>query len=155
MDNRNKTALQKQAERETELLTGNPNIIYDDTIVKYTINLPLSLYAKITKRAKARYGGHRSEVIRVILEREFQGDAPISFTQLVALQEQKKKPSLQQEFEFKRVCFMAFIRRRFSRPKPHNLNPPRRYHGFIEGIQDPHKYIDWKRAKEKILDKTL
>jgi hypothetical protein len=155
---REEAYLRKEADLDQAIAQGNPNVIYDDTIIKYTINLPIALYAKITKKAKSKYGGRRSQFIRDVLEKALQDEAPISFSRLVSITEKRvaEKPSLQHEFEFKRACLMAWYRKTFFPKKQMNVDPPRRYHGVEQGLMDnTSKAIRFKIQKEKYLDSAL
>ena len=165
MDLRDREYFRKRAEIERQTLSDDPNITYDDRIVKYTINLPASLYIRIAKECidigkVEKRKVNKSEWIRKKLEDALEGKPAISFKNLVSLLEQEKqrqnRASLQQEFDFAKSSVLAWFRRGFSRKKrPHNIDPPRRYHGFIEGLQDPKRYVTWKQKKEKILDNSL
>lgn len=58
------------------------NTIYDDTVVKYTLNIPIGLYNKITANAHRQHL-NRSVVIRSILEKVFHTERPISMKELL------------------------------------------------------------------------
>lgn len=155
VDHRQETLIQRRAKDEADALAKDPNIIYDDTICKYTINLPLSLYAKIQKRAKARYGGRKSMWIREVLERELANDAPVSFKQLIAEVEQRKakQHTLVEDVEFHRMMLMAWVRRKFGKKIDRHLDPPKRYLGLTDGLQsNTSKAIRYKIHQAKMLD---
>jgi len=164
MDLRDREFFKQRAKLERQVLSNDPNIIYDDRIIKYTINIPASLYVKIAKKCLdmskvEKRKVHKSELIRQILEKDFEAQPAISFSNLVSLLEREKesqnRASFQQEFEFAKASVLSWIRKGFRRKKPHNLDPQKRYHGFIEGLQNPRKYITWKNKKEKALDASF
>lgn len=54
-----------------EVRKVNPNVIYDDTVVKYTINIPVDTYEHITRLCRERRIHRRklTKKIRNILKR--------------------------------------------------------------------------------------
>ena len=107
---------QKESEKEY-------NTIYDDTVVKYTINIPHELYGKITKNAKRQHL-NRSVVIRAILEKAFVDETPVTMAQL-----------LRREKEATEIIY---------------VDPPRKYHGFTGGLYRDSFVAGWfKRRAEQ------
>lgn len=64
------------------------NQIYDDTIIKYTLNIPLDLYKKITNKTRrgTRYNGRRSTFIREVLEKAIINERPVSMAEFRRLE---------------------------------------------------------------------
>ena len=99
--------------------------IYEDTIIKYTLNIPIQLYGQIAQvtQKRTKYGGRKSTFIREAIDEKLarlygaQDRPPISRTELLKLEQG-------QVYE-----------------------PPRRYSGFISGLL-------WTWYRNKYLDKT-
>lgn len=100
------------------------NEIYDDTIIKYTLNIPLELYARITKKTRkgTKYGGRRSVYLRELIERDLVNERPVSGTELKTL--------MQGEV----------------------TEPARRFSGFIDGLLA--NSFRWVNFRRKHLTKT-
>lgn len=155
MDSREVRLLRKRAGDEADILSESPNLIADDRVIKFSINLPLSLYAKIHKRAKQKYGGRKSMWIREVLEREVAQDAPVTFKQLIAEVEQRRieHHTFAEEIEFKKALLVAWMRKKLSHRAERHLDPPKRYHGLGDGLQAvTSKAVRFKAHKEKMLD---
>ena len=106
------------------------NEIYEDTIIKYTLNIPMQQYAKISKATtkRSKYGGRKSTFIREAidekLKRLYPNESPVTIREL-----------LQREKEGK-IC------------EPERVyEPPHRFLGFIGGLlRSPFK-LNWFRKK--------
>jgi hypothetical protein len=97
-----------------------PNTIYDDTIVKYTINLPIDLYGRITGKSKRTHVG-RSVLIRAILEDAFVDERPLSMKQLI-----------EREHRAQEIVY---------------IDPPKRYTGFVGGLMRNSFVYSWFRRR--------
>lgn len=97
----------------------------DESIVKYTINIPLSLYAKITRKSHNKMI-HRSVWVRDILEKECQDEKPYSLTELKRI------------FRYDSV--------------PEYCDPPRRFHGFLGGLGNSFKLVWFKNKRQRFLE---
>ena len=96
------------------------NTIYDDWVVKYTINLPYELYGKNTQNARRKHL-NRSVVIRACLDRAFTDEKPITMRELV--RREKEATEI--------IC----------------VDPPRKYHGFTGGLRRKSFVAGWFRRR--------
>ncbi len=101
------------------------NEIYDDTIIKYTINIPKELYCKLARKTRkgSRYGGRKSVYIRELLERSLVDERPATMKEMVEMYQTGSV-----------------------------YEPPRRFSGFIDGLLRNSYRFAW--FKKKMLDRT-
>jgi len=99
-----------------------PNEIYDDTIIKYTLNIPKEWMAKISHKTRkgTKYNGHKSTYLREIIERDLVQEKPISKRKLRYL-EKKDQAEV--------------------------YEPPRRFEGFLGGLLRNSFCFSWFRKK--------
>lgn len=117
-------------------MSEESNSIYEDRVVKYTINIPIELYSQMKARAKKLGFYHLSPLIRYVLEREFHDDNPMSMTALV-------KQFLDQKAQQNSTIIKEivdhpdqFIGERKIQPNEKiKLIKPRKYMGFISGLR--------------------
>ena len=114
-NNRGRTAMTRQRESDKDY-----NTIYDDGVVKYTINIPHELYSKITQNARRQHL-NRSVVIRACLDRAFVNERPMTMAQL-----------LKREKESTEIIY---------------VDPPHRYHGFTGGLRRNSFVAGWFRRR--------
>ena len=103
-------------------MNPNPNIIYDDQIVKYTINIPIAMYSEITRKAHKRQLP-RSVWIRHALDRAIVNERPMTMTELL-------------RYEDRGQIYQC-------------PDPPRRYHGFLGGLTNGFK-LNWFWGKRRV-----
>lgn len=94
------------------------NEIYDDKIIKYTLNIPIELYRKVSYKTRrgTRYNGRKSTFIREVLEKAIVNEHPITMAKLRRLEQGEI------------------------------TEPPKRFSGFISGLlRNNFMWTHWRR----------
>ena len=112
------------------------NEIYDDGIIKYTLNIPKDLYLKISKHTgrTTKYGGRKSTYIREVLEQALTDER-------IPTQQEFEKLSVgevtRQSFKSKVWWKYYRIKNKVlynNEPRMDVVGPPKKFHGFRDGL---------------------
>jgi hypothetical protein len=99
----------------------NVNCTFDDTVVKYTVNIPIELYAQITAACrdnKGRFVKHRSEYIREVLAHYCTKVKPVTMSKLYEVEQSRR-----------------------------GIDQPQKYHGFVDSLMKSVFYSRWWKKK--------
>lgn len=67
------------------------NLTYNDTIKRYTINIPLELFEKVKIKSK-KAGVYRVSIyIRALLEREMRNESPLTMDDILNAQKESRR----------------------------------------------------------------
>jgi len=126
------------------------NQISDDSIIKYTLNIPRDTYAKLCRKTGrgTRYGGRKSTFIRELLEIALTDERLPTLAELKKLgQGEVTRPS----FKFKVWWrWHGLVNKYVYHNEPAVVEvPPKRFHGFIEGLGYWPLYRRWKNKQDR------
>jgi len=106
--------------KDSPLDKDSPDYYYDCGVIKYTINIPIPLYAKMSKKTgkHTKYRGIKSVYIRDLIERDVVNERPVTMKELL---------------------------RRETRGQIYE--PPKRYEGFLSSLRNSFR---WRKFRKKL-----
>jgi hypothetical protein len=126
------------------------NTIADDNSIKFTMNIPKELYHKLCVRTHkgTKYLGRKGPYIRDLLEAALSGDRLPSQPELMKLNRgEVTKPSLQYQLWW---GWHQWKKKHIYHNVPAVVEgPPKRFHGFIDGLQYWPLYRRWKNKQDR------